>query len=81
MTFYYINMASQEATKHFAWKPTKTNNGRVWLKPYYKLWNRFVISADGGRCCDGVISEQEYLVKILRDEIHFPEPVGRGFEM
>lgn len=66
-----------EATKHFAKMPVRLSNGNlVWLKPYYRLWNRFTITGDGERCPEGVIDENEFLVKLLRDEIYIETKNG-----
>jgi hypothetical protein len=65
-----------EATKHFAKMPVRLTNGRlVWLKPYYKLWNRFMLTAEGKRVPEGIIDENEFLVKMLKDEIYIQREI------
>ena len=65
---------SVTATKHFAKTlelPVKMTNGtRVYRKHYYKLWDRYAITGDGKPYLKEIIDENEYLVRVLRDEIY-----------
>jgi hypothetical protein len=56
------------ATKHYAKKPVKLSNGDIaHLSYYYKVWHRFTL--DRGCTPKKIISENEFLIQILKDEI------------